>query len=115
MGVPEPIPVLDVRAEASFPVGHAPGAVNIPLEELDSRTHELPPKGERILLLADDPDRPRAAEALRAKGYAVREARLTPADPRETGPSGAVLWRPSEFLVEAMDRIGTPAVPGSGT
>ena len=36
------VAILDVRPADSFVSGHRKGAVNIPLEELASRIHELP-------------------------------------------------------------------------
>jgi rhodanese-related sulfurtransferase len=98
--------ILDVRAEALFAAGHAAGAANIPLEELAARSHELSPKGASVNLFDDDPERRRqAAEALRLRGYAVREASLSADELRESGPSRARLWRPSPFLVEALESI----------
>ena len=37
-------PLIDVRREADFVMGHEPGAANFPLEELAARVHELPPR-----------------------------------------------------------------------
>jgi rhodanese-related sulfurtransferase len=106
MNQAETAAILDVRAEARFAAGHAAGAANIPLEELAARSHELPPKGAAVNLFDDDPERRRqAAEALRLRGYAVREVSLPADDLRESGPSRARLWRPSPFLVEALDCI----------
>jgi len=100
------LPVLDVRAEAWFLAGHAPGTVNIPLEELARRAHELPPKGSIVRLYDDDSARWKAAaEALRLRGYAVQPAALAPDDLRECGPSRAALWQPCPFLVEALECI----------
>ncbi|HET6442769.1 MAG TPA: methyltransferase domain-containing protein [Phycisphaerae bacterium] len=102
------LPILDVRAEARFLAGHAPGAVNIPLEELARRAHELPPKGAAVRLYDDNPERGKAAaEALRLRGYAVQPAALAADDLRECGPSRAALWRPGPFLVEALECIAT--------
>lgn len=42
------VTVLDVRPRAEFDSGHLPGAVNIPLAELESRLQELPPDQEVI-------------------------------------------------------------------
>lgn len=33
--------IVDVRAEKDFSAGHIPGAVNVPLEELERRKTEL--------------------------------------------------------------------------
>ena len=106
MSQAETATILDVRAEALFAAGHAAGAASIPLEELAARSHELPPKGAAVNLFDDDPERRRqGAEALLLRGYAVREASLSAAELRESGPSRARLWRPSPFLVEALESI----------
>lgn len=114
MSVEVPGSILDVRAEAAFAAGHAAGAVNIPLEQLAERAHELPPRGSAVSVYDSDGDRRReAAAALHIRGHAVREVSLPPADLRESGPSRARLWQPSPFLVEALERIGPQA--GAGT
>jgi tellurite methyltransferase len=108
------VPILDVRSKESFAAGHAPGAVNVPLEQFAARVHELPPKGSAVSLFDSDPDRLRqAAAALRLRGYTVGEAALSAADLHERGPSRAHLWQPSPFLVEAMDCIRSRAGAGS--
>jgi len=35
--------IVDVRSEADFRASHLPGAINIPLEELEQRKTELDP------------------------------------------------------------------------
>lgn len=96
-------PLLDVREESRFVVGHAPGAANIPLEELPRRAHELPPKGSALRLFDDDASRWNTAAAwLRRRGYTVEEASLWPPDPAGTGASRSRLWRPNPLLVEAL-------------
>ena len=40
--------VLDVRPPEEFAVGHLPGAVNIPIHELEKRLGELPKRKEVI-------------------------------------------------------------------
>jgi tellurite methyltransferase len=100
-------PVLDLRPAAAFLAGHAPGAANVPLEELTRRSHELPPKGAALRPYDDDPARLRkAAEALRLRGYAVDDAALSATDLVETGPSRTRLWQPSPLLIEALELIG---------
>ena len=68
------VTVLDVRPEDEFAVGHLPGALNIPLSELERRLSELPSDREVIAycrgpycVLAFE-----AVSALRARGYLVR-------------------------------------------
>lgn len=68
------VTVLDVRPEDEFAVGHLPGALNIPLAELERRLAELPVEREVIAycrgpycVLSFE-----AVSALRARGYLVR-------------------------------------------
>src|SRR4029453_13271051 len=67
------VTVLDVRPEDEFVVGHLPGALNIPLAELERRFGELPADREVIAycrgpycVLSFE-----AVAALRARGYLV--------------------------------------------
>jgi ArsR family transcriptional regulator len=68
------ITILDVRPEDEFALGHVPGAVNIPLRELEARLTELDHKQEIVAycrgpycLLSYE-----AVAALRARGFNVR-------------------------------------------
>jgi len=68
------VTVLDVRPEDEFAVGHLPGALNIPLAELERRLSELPADREVIAycrgpycVLSFE-----AVAALRARGYLAR-------------------------------------------
>ncbi|CAN7672777.1 metalloregulator ArsR/SmtB family transcription factor [Phyllobacterium sp. LjRoot231] len=67
------ITILDVRPEDEFALGHLPGALNIPLGELERRLGELPVNREVIAycrgpycVLSFE-----AVAALRARGYLV--------------------------------------------
>lgn len=66
--------LLDVRPEDEFASGHIPGALSIPVEELERRLEEVPADREVVAycrgpycVLA-----PRAVELLRAAGYRAR-------------------------------------------
>lgn len=68
------VTVLDVRPADEFEAGHLPGAVNIPLDELEERLAELDPKGDVVAycrgpwcVLSFE-----AVAALRARGFEVR-------------------------------------------
>jgi rhodanese-related sulfurtransferase len=66
--------VLDVRPRAEYDAGHIPGAVSVPLPELDDQLAELPPDAEVVAycrgpycVLA-----PEAVTILRDRGFRVR-------------------------------------------
>lgn len=69
------VTLLDVRPEEEFALGHLPGAINIPLEDLERRLAELPPnheivaycRGPYCVLSAN------AVAALRAGGLRARQ------------------------------------------
>ncbi|WP_018231615.1 ArsR/SmtB family transcription factor [Thioalkalivibrio thiocyanodenitrificans] len=68
------VTVVDVRPEAEFRAGHLPGALNIPLEELETRLTQIDPEREVIAycrgpycVLAYD-----AVYRLRERGYHAR-------------------------------------------
>ena len=66
--------LLDVRPEDEFELGHLPGALNIPLSDLERRLAELP-KDAQIVAYCRGPYCVlsfEAVAALRAKGYDVR-------------------------------------------
>jgi len=42
------VSVLDVRPAEEYAAGHLPGAINIPLQELEERLHELEPSQEIV-------------------------------------------------------------------
>ncbi|NIF49416.1 metalloregulator ArsR/SmtB family transcription factor [Enterobacter sp. Ap-1006] len=68
------VTLLDVRPEDEFGDGHLPGALNIPLKELEARLAELPKdkeivaycRGAHCILSVE------AVEYLRRKGYKIR-------------------------------------------
>jgi rhodanese-related sulfurtransferase len=65
------IHLVDVRTTGEFAGGHAPGAINIPLDQLESRLSELEPqKGDTIYLICASGRRSAAAqELLASKGF----------------------------------------------
>jgi ArsR family transcriptional regulator len=88
------VTVLDVRPEDEFALGHLPGALNIPLSELESRLSELSPDTE-IVAYCRGPYCVFAFEAvaaLRAKGF--RAMRLEDGYP-EWKASGLAIEEPA--------------------
>jgi ArsR family transcriptional regulator len=66
--------LLDVRPEDEFGIGHLPGALNIPLRELEARLGELP-RDQEIVAYCRGPYCVlsfEAVAALRARGFKVR-------------------------------------------
>ncbi len=61
--------VLDVREAAEYVAGHVPGAVLIPLGELDGRLGELPRGGTVHVICASGNRSLRAARELIAAGF----------------------------------------------
>ena len=68
------VTVLDVRPPEEFAAGHVPGAINIPVQELEKRIRELPKRREVIAycrgpycLMSFE-----AVEKLRKKGWRAR-------------------------------------------
>jgi len=106
--MPESPPVLDVRPADQFEQVHRAGAVNIPLEELPHRTHELPPRGVSLIVYDHDPARAeearaRLAETDRANVRVISTPEWLTEGQTETGPSTTRLWRPHALLKEAVD------------
>src|SRR6188508_427138 len=62
--------LLDVRSPEEYAGGHLPGAVNIPVQELDRRMAEVGPRdGEVILYCRSGSRSARATELLRRHGF----------------------------------------------
>lgn len=102
--------VIDVRPADDFQRGHRAGALNLPLEEIDQRIHELPPTGARITLFDKDPSRAQAAmERLSARARWELHVATGPdflnEGSIEQGPSRARLWEPHPWLADALGLI----------
>lgn len=85
--------LLDVRPEDEFTVGHLPGAINVPLADLEHRLGELPQDRE-VIAYCRGPYCVLSFEAvaiLRARGYLVR--RLEEGYPE---------WKAAGLPVEAL-------------
>lgn len=66
--------ILDVRPAAEFAAGHIPGALSVPLDQLDAAISRLP-KRTQVVAYCRGPYcilAPLAVERLRAKGYQAR-------------------------------------------
>lgn len=63
--------LLDVRSPEEFASGHLPGAVNIPIHQLEQRMSELDPQATPIVVYCLSGARSaQAASLLTAKGFA---------------------------------------------
>lgn len=79
--------VIDVRPSEEYRAGHLPGALSIPLEELDARLDRLP-RGREIVADCRGSYRVLAVDAvrkLRAKGYQAERLDLPVVDWRARG------------------------------
>lgn len=68
------VTVIDVRPPEEFQAGHLPGAINLPLKELEERLQELP-RGQEVVAYCRGPYCVLAYEAvsrLRARGFRAR-------------------------------------------
>lgn len=64
--------LLDVRTREEFHESHLPGAINIPVHELESRTHELRLRSRAVVVYCRSGNRSAtAASVLRSAGYVV--------------------------------------------
>ncbi|MDE2607118.1 MAG: rhodanese-like domain-containing protein [Burkholderiales bacterium] len=63
--------LIDVRSPAEFAQGNAPGTVNIPLQELGSRLHEIPKAYPVVVGCASGTRSGMAAMLLKRHGYAA--------------------------------------------
>ena len=62
--------LVDVRTREEFAAGHVPGAVNLPVQELDQRMSELPRDRDLVLYCRSGHRSGRAAGMLKDAGYA---------------------------------------------
>lgn len=93
------VTVLDVRPADEFAAGHLPGAINIPLSELETRVSELDPAHEVVAycrgaycVLAFE-----AVAALRARGFNVRRLE-----------DGLPEWKAAGFPLEREGILSPP-------
>ncbi|RDL52731.1 HTH-type transcriptional regulator KmtR [Ensifer sp. M14] len=88
------VTLLDVRPQDEFASGHLPGAINIPIDELERRLAELP-AGAEIVAYCRGPYCALSFDAvtvLRGKGFAVRRL-----------DSGFPDWKAAGLSVEGRD------------
>ena len=64
--------LVDVRTPTEFAAGHIPGAVNIPLQQLEGRLEELQPKDQTLVLYCRSGNRSStAARVLKGAGFSA--------------------------------------------
>jgi rhodanese-related sulfurtransferase/DNA-binding transcriptional ArsR family regulator len=85
------VTVLDVRPPEEFAAGHLPGAINIPIRELERRLKELP-RGKEVIAYCRGPYCLMSFDAvcvLRKKGWKARRLE-----------AGLPEWRLAGYLIE---------------
>jgi hydroxyacylglutathione hydrolase len=87
---PDGVVVLDVRDEGEWNTGHIPGALNLPLGDLEERLGEIPRDRPVIVHCQTGARAAMAASLLRARGF--NEVRLF--------PGGFAEWRAAGLPVE---------------
>jgi len=68
----DPLMLVDVREAREFAAGHLPGAINMPMSELDRRLAELPAGSTAVFMCRS------GGRSLRACGQALRGGTVTP-------------------------------------
>jgi phage shock protein E len=64
--------LVDVRTPDEFAAGHIPGALNIPVQQLDARMSELRPKDAAVVVYCRSGHRSgNAARVLKSAGFAA--------------------------------------------
>jgi len=107
------LPLVDVRSKQEFQDRHIAYAANIPLDELEARFYELPPKYDEPLKLFGSLDELQKARSLLVEnGWHVDETMLDSAAEATwrdqdvvSGVSSARVWKPSEFLEGSFQKI----------
>jgi SAM-dependent methyltransferase len=108
---PFPLPELtelwDPRPASEAKASPIPNACNIPLDELERRVSELPPRGAEVEIAASGELLIESSEALARLG---RKPRLSPDNHRLTvSPARTIaksrLWRPNRFLESLMPNL----------
>lgn len=61
--------LLDVRTTGEFSQGHLPGAINVPVQDLDQRLDELDPKKSYVVYCRSGARSARAKRLLESKGF----------------------------------------------
>lgn len=62
------VPLIDVREVDEFAAGHVPGAINLPMSQLNERFDELPAEAFDVICQAGGRSA-RVVEALEARGF----------------------------------------------
>jgi rhodanese-related sulfurtransferase len=89
------IALLDVRSPIEFETEHIAGAINIPLDALDTRFDEVPRKGELVVICRSGKRAERGAYTLMGRGFQPKVL---------TG--GMVAWRSAgRPIVEGKKRL----------
>ncbi len=102
------VPIIDIRPVTEFVTGHLPLATSLPLEDLESSWHELPPKGSRLNLLANSNQLNCLAEIFERQDYSIENITLAdevPKDRLEQNNISQRLWKANPLLEQNIELI----------
>jgi hypothetical protein len=108
----DPDPILDLRCEQSFKLGHIAGSSHFLPESLEKRMYELPKNDRALRLVGDKPSIEKAKTFLTSKGYLISgladwneqlENHLSTCGLLVKGNKSARLWSPAP-VVEYFQR-----------
>ncbi len=107
-------PVIDLRSADNYIQRHLINSANIPVEELQERTHELPEKSTPINLIGESSQVEIATDLLESKGYSICASLVAtpqllgesfPPSKLTSGTESKRFWKPASVVQYFCDRV----------
>ncbi|TQV73747.1 methyltransferase domain-containing protein [Aliikangiella marina] len=107
-------PIIDLRPESEFRLGHIAGSANFPGSNLFDNLHRLPRKTQPLRLVGYLPLLNQVVQTLEDKGYSIDAnlawnevfaTQLEAMGKFETGNTSAILWKPASIVEYFVDRF----------